>query len=77
MQGRLFMRQRLLGVADWLPLVAPTPQTPNRLGTLSLCGCGSFYGTTRLALKAVAFWVQVVVQRLTRCGSDHFMHTPT
>jgi hypothetical protein len=43
-----------------------------------LCGCGGFYGTTRLATAiAVAFLFQAVVQRLTRCGSGLFLHTPT
>jgi hypothetical protein len=44
---------------------------------LSLCGCGGFCGTTRLASSVFAFWVCNGFLWLTPCGSGVFLHTPT
>ncbi|PVX24253.1 MAG: hypothetical protein CW691_08175 [Candidatus Bathyarchaeum sp.] len=44
---------------------------------VSLCGCGKSFGTTRLQLKCVAFWVLLVFLCLIWCGDGDFMHTPT
>jgi len=45
------------------------------LCSVSLCGCGGIYGTTRLAISAIAFLVRVVFLCLARYGSDHFLNT--